>query len=102
MVCVTNLASDLAALGRIQKAHELDVVNLERSARVLGPDHPATLAIAVNLSIDLRAMGRDDEAAILHGNTLERLRTALGEGHPAVAAAVKSERANCDTDTMQL
>jgi hypothetical protein len=102
MVCVTNLASDLAALGRIQKAHELDVANLERSARVLGPDHPATLAIAVNLSIDLRAMGRDDEATILHGNTLERLRTALGEGHPAVAAAVKSERANCDTDTMQL
>ncbi|WP_329055659.1 FxSxx-COOH system tetratricopeptide repeat protein [Amycolatopsis sp. NBC_01488] len=102
LVCVTNLASDLAALGRIQEAHDLDVANLERSARVLGPDHPATLAIAVNLSIDLRAMGRDDEATILHGNTLERLRTALGEGHPAVAAAVKSERANCDTDTMQL
>ncbi|MEV6640354.1 FxSxx-COOH system tetratricopeptide repeat protein [Amycolatopsis sp. NPDC051371] len=102
MVCVTNLASDLAALGRIQEAYDLDVANLERSARVLGPDHPATLAIAVNLSIDLRAMARDDEATILHGNTLERLRIALGEGHPAVAAAVKSERANCDTDTMQL
>lgn len=102
MVCVTNLASDLAALGRIHEAHDLDVAGLERSARVLGPYHPATLAIAVNLSIDLRAMGRDDEAAILHGNTLVQLRAALGEGHPAVLAAVRSERANCDTDTMQL
>jgi hypothetical protein len=102
MVCVTNLASDLAAIGDLQAAHDLDVANLERSGRVLGEDHPATLAIAVNLSIDLRAMGRDDEAAILHTNTLARLRKALGEGHPAVAAAIKSERANCDTDTMQL
>ncbi|MEV4146823.1 FxSxx-COOH system tetratricopeptide repeat protein [Amycolatopsis sp. NPDC049691] len=102
MVCVTNLASDLAALGRVSEAHDLDAANLERSARVLGSEHPATLAIALNLSIDLRAVGRHDEAAILHGNTLVRLRMALGEGHPAVAEAVKSERANCDTDTMQL
>ncbi|MCR6481755.1 FxSxx-COOH system tetratricopeptide repeat protein [Amycolatopsis sp. OK19-0408] len=102
MVCVTNLASDFAALGDTTRAHELDVANLERSGRVLGKDHPATLAIAVNLSIDLRAMGRDDEAAILHTNTLAGLRKALGDRHQAVAAAVKSERANCDTDTMQL
>ncbi|WP_326958157.1 FxSxx-COOH system tetratricopeptide repeat protein [Amycolatopsis sp. NBC_01286] len=102
MVCVTNLASDLEALGETEAAYELDVANLERSGRVLGTEHPATLAIALNLSIDMRAMGREDEATILHANTLAGLRKALGEQHQAVAAAVKSERANCDTDTMQL
>jgi hypothetical protein len=58
--------------------------------------------VALNLSFDLTQLGRADEAAILHTKTVFSMRRALGDEHPAIAAAVRSIRANCDTDTMQL
>ncbi|MEV7094979.1 FxSxx-COOH system tetratricopeptide repeat protein [Amycolatopsis sp. NPDC051045] len=102
MVSAANLASDLAARGEVEAARELDLETLERSGRTLGKDHPATLAVALNLSLDLKALGEGEEANRLHAVTVEGLRKALGDDHPAIASAVKSERANCDTDTMQL
>jgi hypothetical protein len=102
LVSATNTASDLAALGDFESAQERDADTFQRSSRVLGPDHPSTLAVALNLSYDLAHLGLADEAAILHSKTLSSLRTALGDDHPAISAAVRSIRANCDTDTMQL
>ncbi|ONI70676.1 hypothetical protein ALI144C_49590 [Actinosynnema sp. ALI-1.44] len=102
LVAATNLASDLAASGRMGEAHELDSDTLERSTRTLGEQHPSTLAVAVNLAIDSVELNLRDEADLLHTETVDRLRTVLGPNHPATKAASAWERANCDTDTMQL
>jgi tetratricopeptide (TPR) repeat protein len=102
LVSATNTASDLAALGDFESAQEMDADTLQRSSRVLGSDHPSTLAVALNLSYDLARLGLEDEAAILHSRTLISLRRMLGDDHSAISAAVRSIRANCDTDTMQL
>jgi hypothetical protein len=102
LVSATNTASDLAALGEFPAAHDMDADTLERSSRMLGGDHPATLAVALNLSFDLDRLGRDGPATNLRTWTMAGFRQALGDDHPAISAAVRSVRANCDTDTMQL
>ena len=53
----TTLADVLRALGRYDKARELDEDTLARYRRVLGEDHPNTLASANNLASDLHALG---------------------------------------------
>ena len=98
----TNLASDLAALGHVEAAYEMDEDTRERSTRVLGASHPSTLAVALNLSLDLSRLGRNDEAAILHTKTVNTFGEVLGADHPATIAAARMVRADCDTDTMQL
>jgi hypothetical protein len=47
------LAADLRRLGEHQAARELDEDTLARRRRVLGEDHPDTLASANNLAMDL-------------------------------------------------
>ena len=51
-------AADLRALGEVQAAHDLNQDTLTRRRRVLGDDHPSTLASANSLAADLRARGR--------------------------------------------
>ena len=41
----------------MQAARDLDQDTLDRCRRVLGPDHPDTLASATGLAADLRALG---------------------------------------------
>ncbi|QFZ21972.1 FxSxx-COOH system tetratricopeptide repeat protein [Saccharothrix syringae] len=94
LVTATNLASDLAAAGEHGAAADLDADTRRRSERVLGPGHPATLAVTLNLARDLRALGEHAASARLH----REVRAALGEEHPAP----RSERVDCDTDTMQM
>ncbi|HEV3294430.1 MAG TPA: tetratricopeptide repeat protein [Streptosporangiaceae bacterium] len=50
--------------------------------RVLGPDHPNTLASRNNLAIAYRAAGRIDEAISLDEQTLAARERALGPDHP--------------------
>ena len=50
--------------------------------RVLGKDHPHTLASASNLAADLRALGDYNRARQLDEDTLARSRRVLGEDHP--------------------
>jgi len=73
---------------------------VERATRVLGKDHPTTLAAAFNFGLDLSAAGRTEEAQSYHGPTLERYRRVLGEAHPATIAATEGKRADCDIDPM--
>jgi hypothetical protein len=102
IVARANLASDLAELGEVEKACRLDEDTRERSSRVLGAEHPTTLAVSHNLSMDLNLLGNPDDAAILHTKTSASFRKVLGDDHPATLAANQNVRANCDTDTMQL
>jgi hypothetical protein len=48
-------------VGQHEQARQLQQDTLTRR-RVLGDDHPDTLASASNLAADVRALGRDDEA----------------------------------------
>lgn len=102
LVTATNLASDLAAQGEFETARGMDVSTFERSTRTLGARHPSTLAVALNLSIDLAQLGRLEESTKLHPETVTGFREVLGPDHPATQSAIKSIRADCDTDTMQL
>jgi hypothetical protein len=58
----TILANDLRELGEVQAARDLDQDTLDRRRRVLGQDHPDTLASATNLAHDLRELGEADDA----------------------------------------
>jgi hypothetical protein len=50
--------------------------------RVLGDDHPNTLATMNNLAETLRAQDNLSEAREMHDNVLESRRRILGENHP--------------------
>ena len=50
--------------------------------RVLGPDHPDTLASRNNLATAYRAAGRTEEAISLHEQTLAARERVLGPDHP--------------------
>ncbi len=50
--------------------------------RVLGPDHPDTLAARNNLAIDYRGVGRTAEAISLHEQVLATRERVLGRDHP--------------------
>jgi hypothetical protein len=47
----------------VEAARDLDQDTLDRRRRVLGQDHPDTLASASNLATDLRALGEADDGA---------------------------------------
>ncbi|GAA3071330.1 hypothetical protein GCM10010448_62680 [Streptomyces glomeratus] len=61
-ITASNLAVRLAVLGRTEEARTLGEDTLTRRRRVLGEDHPDTLATASNLAIDLAALGQLDAA----------------------------------------
>jgi len=50
-------------LGEVEAARDLHQDTLDRRRRVLGHDHPDTLASAGNLAIDLRALGETDDSS---------------------------------------
>lgn len=102
LVAAANLASDLAELDELERARDTDTDTLERCARILTNEHPTTLAVAHNLSMDLNSLGLAMEAALLHTKTVASFRKVLTDDHPAIRAAIRSVRANCDADTMQL
>jgi hypothetical protein len=53
----SNLANSLWGLGEYRQARALDEDTLARRRRVLGDDHPDTLASASNLANSLRGLG---------------------------------------------
>jgi tetratricopeptide (TPR) repeat protein len=57
------------------------------SARMLGPDHPDTLASWNNLALAYQEVGRTAEAIRLHERALAGRVRALGPGHPDTLAS---------------
>ena len=83
-------AGSLASIGHPgehQAARELGEDTLARRRRVLGEDHPDTLASAHGLAISLRAVGEHQAARELDEDTLARRRRVLGEDHPDTLAS---------------
>jgi Tetratricopeptide repeat len=57
----SSCANDLRFLGEVRAACDLDQDTLDRRRRVLGVDHPDTLACASELAADLRALSEVDD-----------------------------------------
>src|SRR5260370_754331 len=81
-----GLAGGLAGVDG-QAARELGEDTLARRRRVLGEDHPDTLASASNLVMILGRVGEHQAARELAEDTLARRRPVLGEDHPATLTA---------------
>jgi hypothetical protein len=64
-----SLAADLTAEGRYPEAEALSRQSPEVQSRVLGPDHPDTLASALNLAVVLRKQRRYAESEKLARHT---------------------------------
>jgi hypothetical protein len=65
---------------------QLDEDTLARRRRVLGEDHPDTLATASGLAISLRVVGERQAGRELEEDTLARRRRVLGEDNPDTLA----------------
>jgi tetratricopeptide (TPR) repeat protein len=76
-----------SAAGRIDDAIRLDEQTLELRERVLGPEHPDTLASRSNLANGYRAAGRNDDAIRLDEQTLELRERVLGHEHASTLAS---------------
>ena len=68
---------------------QLDEDTLARRRRVLGEDHPDTLASADNLAFSLQGV-RGQAARELGEDTLARRRRVLGEDHPDTLASASN------------
>ena len=75
---------------------------LDRALRVLGEDHPTTLAATANLALDQRSLGRSQEAETTHAEVMTRYRRVFGDAHPATIATASGARADCDIDTLPI
>jgi hypothetical protein len=84
---MNNLATVLEREGYYAEAERLHRQTLDIRRRVLGPEHPDTLASVHNLAIVLYDEGRYTEAERLDRETLDIRRGVLGPEHPDTLAS---------------
>ena len=78
----------LHAQGRYREAVQFGKDCLELTARILGEEHPDTLATMHNLALVLRGQGEHAQARALYEKVLEAWRRILGEEHPDTLATM--------------
>ncbi|MFI2084737.1 tetratricopeptide repeat protein [Streptomyces rubiginosohelvolus] len=78
---------DLGRLGRWEEAGEVHRQVAEQRGRVLGPDHPDTLASHYEIGLTLSRTGRAEEALSAFTRVAEGRDRALGADHPHTLAA---------------
>jgi hypothetical protein len=81
------MTSLMGWLDEAAEARALGQDTLERSRRVLGPDHLVTLGTAMVLTLVLPRSAEAEQARILGQDTLERSRRVLGADHPITLRA---------------
>jgi hypothetical protein len=79
---------DAGATAVLERARALDQDAFEGFRRMLGPDHPDTLAVAVSLAADLYALDDYEAARERNADTARRCRRVLGEEHPLTLRVV--------------
>ncbi|MDQ4115777.1 MAG: tetratricopeptide repeat protein [Actinomycetota bacterium] len=79
---VDRLAHELRERGAYEPARVLDEDLFARRRRMLGDEHPDTLAAATGLALDLTRLGDNGRARALSEQTLVRQRRVLGDDHP--------------------
>jgi hypothetical protein len=72
----------MQARGKFEEARVLLGEVLAARERVLGPDHPDTLASRNNLANVMQARGKFEEARVLLGEVLAARERVLGPDHP--------------------
>ena len=83
-----HLAMTLVAQGRYSEARELQQEVLDLHRRLLGDDHPKTLAAIHNLGGTLHDLGLYEQAEKLRREALNGWRQALGEEHPSTILGI--------------
>ncbi|MGW1296689.1 tetratricopeptide repeat protein [Streptomyces sp. NPDC002533] len=78
---------DLGRLGRWEEAGEVHRQVAEQRDRVLGPDHPDTLASHYEIGLTLSRTGRAEEALHAFTRVAEGRERTLGADHPQTLAA---------------
>jgi serine/threonine protein kinase len=78
----SGLAHALGHRGRLKEALELAKPATETLSRLLGPDHPKTLASIEHLAIAYLNAGRTAEAIALLEETVQRMEASPGPDHP--------------------
>jgi tetratricopeptide (TPR) repeat protein len=76
------LASVLNMLGEFDRAGQLNKETLDRTVRILGPDHLWTLRTATNYAIYLRSLHQHEQAHRVNQDAYSRARRTLGVDHP--------------------
>ncbi|MBD8527908.1 tetratricopeptide repeat protein [Pseudomarimonas arenosa] len=79
---LANLASLLAAQGKLEEAEALHRKALEQSRQLLGEESPDTLTSINNLAVLLQDLGKLDEAEALYREGLEKSQRVLGRDDP--------------------
>ena len=100
LVVMTNLASDLAAMGEVKRAREIGERSFAVHRSFRGDLNPFTLATGVNLSMDRRAAGDAKEADELHADVVQKYFDTLGAEHPDYRTARQCGRLNIDIEPM--
>jgi tetratricopeptide (TPR) repeat protein len=76
-----NYANVLIDLGRFAQAEELNRETLLIQERVLGLEHPDTLATRINLALSIAEQGRAEDAEVLYREALAVAERVLGQDH---------------------
>jgi non-specific serine/threonine protein kinase/serine/threonine-protein kinase len=85
-----SLADTYVKIGLFPQALSMAEPALETRRRVLGDDHPQTLATMVNMGRLLYEMGRYDDASAYLTEALEGLRRVQGNDHPHTLNAINN------------
>ena len=83
-------ASTYRKQGRWDAAEELEAQVMETRTRVLGQEHPDTLASMDNLASTYRDQGRWKEAEELEVQVMETRKRVLGQEHPDTLASMNN------------
>ncbi|RYP51983.1 hypothetical protein DL768_002779 [Monosporascus sp. mg162] len=85
---LTNCAKYMLSIGHYAAAEKLGGKAIETRTKVLGKEHPGTLASMENLASTYRKQGRWKEAEELEVKVMEARKRVLGEEHPYTVASM--------------
>ncbi|EAQ87916.1 hypothetical protein CHGG_04535 [Chaetomium globosum CBS 148.51] len=85
-----NLASTYRNQGRWKEAEALEVQVMETRKRMLGEEHPDTLASMNNLAFTWKGIGRDGDALGLLQTCFDLQQQVLGEAHPSTVSTLSA------------
>lgn len=74
--------------GGLTEAEELLVQVVEKGKRILGQEHPDTLASMANLAMTYSKQGRWNEVEELYGQVIQMRTSVLGEEHPDTVTTI--------------
>ncbi|KJZ68443.1 hypothetical protein HIM_12168 [Hirsutella minnesotensis 3608] len=85
-----NVGESVHVLGKYHEAEQMHRQALDLSEKVLGKEHPATLASMNNLAGVLESLGKYEEAERLHRQEWKLSEKVLGKEHPDTLASMNN------------